>query len=347
MRYRIFGHGTGLRVSEQCLGTALFGTAWGYGADADEAARIFDTFADAGGNFVDTADSYQFGDAERILGTLLSGRRDRFVLASKYTLGAHAEANPATTGNSRKNLARSIEDSLGRLATDRLDILWVHMDDTVTASDEIMRGLEDAVRQGKLLYVGFSNFAAWRVARAATLAEWRGWIRPIAIQIEYSLAERGADRELLPMADALGLAVTAWSPLGGGLLTGKYRRGESGRATAFGRIVHREDSPARTALLDTLTDVAGEQGATMSQVALAWLAARGIVPVIGPRTVAQLVDNLGARQVSLTTDQIARLGAASATVLGYPHDFLAEPAQFDAMAGGDPGRIVWPAHPVV
>lgn len=345
MRYRLFGRGTGLRVSELCLGTALFGTSWGYGADLAEASRIFDRFTAVGGTFIDTADSYQFGEAETILGGLLAGRRESFVLASKYTLGSGSQPNVATTGNSRKTLVQSVEASLRRLNTDRIDLYWVHMDDGVTATDEIMRGLDDVVRAGKVIYIGFSDFAAWRVARAATIAELRGWAPVIGLQTEYSLVERTSDRELIPMAQAMGLGIASWSPLGGGLLTGKYRRSEPGRATTFGAVVHREDSPRVTSILDVLASVAEETGASQSQIALAWQCARGIVPIIGPRTLDQLEDNLGASTLTLSCDQLGRLGAASAIQLGFPHDFLADPAQFNVLAGGNPDAIIWPEQP--
>lgn len=268
-----------------------------------------------------------------------------FVLASKYSLGSGPRPSVATTGNSRKTLVQSVEASLRRLNTDRIDLYWVHMDDGITASEEIVRGLDDVVRAGKVIYVGFSDFAAWRVARAATIAELRGWAPVIGIQTEYSLVERTSDRELIPMAQAMGLGIASWSPLGGGLLTGKYRRGEPGRATTFGAIVHREDSPRITAILDALTIVAEETNASLSQVALAWQCARGIVPIVGPRTVDQLDDNLGASAVTLTGDQLGRLGAASAVPLGFPHDFLADPMQFNTLAGGNPDAIIWPDQP--
>jgi len=346
VRYQLFGRGTGLRVSELCLGTALFGTSWGYGAAFDEARRIFDTYVDAGGNFIDTADSYQFGDAETMLGDLLAGRRDQITLASKYTLGAHAAPHVGTTGNSRKNLVQSIEASLKRLRTDRIDLYWVHMADGVTSSEEIMRGLDDLVRAGKILYIGLSDFPAWRAARAATIAEIRGWAPVAGIQTQYSLAERTSDRELLPMAQALGLGIAVWSPLAGGLLTGKYRRGEPGRATTFGAVVHHEDTPRATAILDALETIARDVSATPAQVALSWLRTRDVLPVIGPRTREQLIDNLGAVTLGLDPVQIDLLDRASAITHGFPHDFLAEPAQALVTAGGDPGAIAWPATPV-
>jgi aryl-alcohol dehydrogenase-like predicted oxidoreductase len=346
MRYTSLGRGTGLRVSELALGGALFGTAWGYGAEPAEVARLVDRFVDAGGNFIDTADSYQFGQSEGILATLLPSRRDKLVLASKFTLGAEPQANVATTGNSRKNLVRSVEASLKRLNTDFIDLYWCHMPDGVTASDEIMRGLDDLVRSGKVLYVGLSDFPAWRVARAATLAELRGWAPVAAIQIEYSLVERGADRELLPMAAGLGLGVTAWSPLGGGLLSGKYRRGEAGRATTFGAVVHREDDARKTATVSALIDVAGALGVEPAAVALAWVRAKGVVPIIGPRTLDQLEGNLATVGLTLAPEHLDVLEQASAISLGFPHDFLAEGSQRERLAGGALDRFTSTWGPV-
>lgn len=248
-------------------------------------------------------------------------------------MGAHQGAHVLTTGNSRKNMIQSIEASLKRLKTDYVDIYWVHAADGMTPIDEIIRGLDDLVRAGKILYVGFSDFPAWRIARAATIAELRGWARVAAIQIEYSLAERTSDRELLPMAEALGLGVCGWSPLAGGLLTGKYRQGQTGRATTF-EGVHKEDDSRKAAILDTLFAIALETEATVVQVALAWHRSRGVIPVIGPRTLEQLHDNLGSINLVLDGGQIDRLNSASAISIGFPHDFLAAPLPHDRIAGG-------------
>jgi aryl-alcohol dehydrogenase-like predicted oxidoreductase len=249
-------------------------------------------------------------------------------------------------GNSRKTMVRSVEASLRRLNTDHIDLYWVHMPDGDTSVEEIMRGLDDLVRSGKVLYIGFSDFPAWRVARAATLAELRGWAPVIGLQTEYSLVERTPDRELLPMAQALGLGVVGWSPLGGGLLSGKYRRGETGRATGFGRLIHAEDDPRKTATVDTVLAVADETGATPAQVALAWMGTRGVLPILGPRTRAQLDDNLGAVGLALTGDQIARLDAASAVPLGFPHDMVGAKAQRDRLAAGVPDQVETTPFPI-
>lgn len=204
MRYRIFGERTGLKVSEIVLGAGMFGTAFGYGAPQDEVRRLLQGYVEAGGNFIDTADNYQLGESERLIGEFIAQRRDDFVIASKFSRGATRAPALAALGNNRKAMVQSVEDSLKRLKTDRIDVYFVHMDDGVTPVDEIARGLDDLVRAGKIIYGGLSNFPAWRVATAANTADLRGWAPIAAIQIEYNLLERTPERELLPMADGFG-----------------------------------------------------------------------------------------------------------------------------------------------
>jgi aryl-alcohol dehydrogenase-like predicted oxidoreductase len=343
MRYTIFGRSTGLRVSTLALGTGAFGTAWGYGAEPEEARRIFEGYAQAGGNFIDTADSYQFGQSESLLGDFLASTRDDFVLATKYSLGASAGAGPLATGNSRRAMIQSVEQSLRRLKTDRIDLYWVHMADGMTPIHEVVRGLDDLVRSGKILYAGLSDFPAWQVSQAATLADLRGFAPIAGLQIEYSLVERTPDRELLPMARDLGLGTVTWSPLGGGLLTGKYRRGETGRKTEWKRLIHDEDSAQKTAILDTLEAVARETGAAAGHVAIAWIVAKGLIPILGPRSRAQLDDNLAAAALTLDIGQIRRLDEASAVSLGFPHALLGSVEIRRQLTGGrlelyDPSR---------
>lgn len=305
---------TGLSLSQVALGTANFGQRWGHGADEAQSAAILDAYAEAGGNVLDTADIYQFGESEQILGRLLaSGRRDHFFLATKYTNGAVPKAGPLATGNSRRAMVASVEASLRRLQTDRVDLLWVHHPDGRTPAEEIVRGLDDLARAGKILYAGLSNFPAWRVARAVTLAELTRSVPIAAVQFEYSLVHRASEAELLPATQALGLAAWTWSPLGGGMLTGKYRRGERGRAEALGgKVFQAEDSAQRGAVLDAVLGVADELRVSPDQVAIAWVAGRGVSPLIGPRSLEQLRSNLGATEVVLSDAQRARLDAASA-----------------------------------
>ncbi|GGS74406.1 aldo/keto reductase [Streptomyces cinerochromogenes] len=320
MRYTLFGR-TGLRVSELALGAMTIGEDSGWGAGKDAAARILDTYDDAGGNFVDTANNYASGNSERILGELLAGRRDRFVLASKYTCGTR-DGDPNSAGNHRRNLVHSVEESLRRLGTDRLDVLWVHARDNFTPVDEVMRALDDVVRSGKVLHVGVSDWPAWEIAQANTLAELRGWTCFAGSQLRYSLLERTPERELLPQARAFDLAVFAWAPLAAGRLTGKYRRGEPGRLDAVGLRPEAWEEDVVSAVLD----IAGSGGWSPAQVALAWLLGRpgNVVPIISATKPEQLADNLAATGVRLDADAVARLDEVSAVPLGFPHDFLRE-----------------------
>jgi aryl-alcohol dehydrogenase-like predicted oxidoreductase len=318
MKYNSFGK-TGLRVSQVALGTGNFGTRWGYGADPDTSKAVFSAYAEAGGNFIDTADIYQFGQSEELLGTLLEGRREDFVLATKFTNGAVPDANRLVTGNSRKALVASVEASLKRLKTDRIDIYWVHHPDGITPIDEIIRGFEDLARMGKILYAGLSNFSAWRLARAVTLAELTRAVPIAAAQFEHSLVHREPEADLFPASHALGLGVVSWSPLGGGMLTGKYRQGEKGRAEGFGgRVFQPENSPQRTQILDTVIVIAGELGVSASQVAIAWAGTHGATPIIGPRSLSQLNDNLGALSLELSAEHISRLDTVSSLVPSAP-----------------------------
>lgn len=321
MRYRIFGS-TGLRVSTFALGTGNFGKGWGYGSDASQAEAIYRRYRDAGGNFIDTADQYQFGQAESMLGEFIATDRDDLVLATKFGLGATPEIGLQGSGNSRKAMRACVEASLKRLKTDRIDLLWVHMPDDVTPVSEIARGMDDLVRAGKVLYWGLSDFPAWRVSSAATLAELRGWAPLAAVQLEYSLVERSSERELLPMAEAFDLGVVGWSPLGGGLLTGKYRRGEQGRAQGLAAVIHDEDDARKTAIVDALLRISDETGVAAGQIAIAWVLAQGVLPILGPRTVEQLDDNLASLAVQLTSDHIAQLNTASAFTKGFPFNIV-------------------------
>jgi aryl-alcohol dehydrogenase-like predicted oxidoreductase len=305
---------------------------------------MFEGYAEAGGNFLDTADAYQSGESETLIGEFVGANRDDFVISTKYSHGAGASPSLGTTGNSRKNMLRSLDKSLRRLKTDYVDLYWVHMPDGVTDIEEIMRGFDDLVRSGKILYAGLSNFPAWRVASASTLAAVRGWAPLAGVQVEYSLVERSSDRDILPMADAHGLGVAGWSPLGGGLLTGKYRRGEEGRATTWKNLIHAEDTEQRGRILDALEAISRETDTNPGRVALAWVLAKGIIPIIGPRTRAQVDDNLAATALSLSEDQVRRLDEVSAISVGYPHDFFHRfPGEWQALAAGRP-ELVEPSN---
>ena len=349
MRYTSFGRRTGLRVSEYALGTGNFGTAWSSGVDTVDARAIFDRFAEAGGTFLDAAAMYQGGQSESMLGDMLSTSRDHFVLSSKYGMGDPVDPARAKNGASRKAMIASVEASLQRLGTDYLDLFWVHFPDEFTPIDEILRGLDDLVRAGKIHHGALSNFPAWRVALAAKEADLRDWSPIVGVQMEYSLAERSAERELLPMVEALGLAANLWSPLAGGLLTGKYRTSGEGRKTDPSRFVPAESAQA-AAVIDTVLAVAAEIGASAAQVSMAWLRERGnrsaatLVPIIGPRTMTQLEDYLAALDIGLSADQYTRLDQVSAPSLGVPHEINAMTR--DTLLDGEPQQFVLPPVPV-
>jgi aryl-alcohol dehydrogenase-like predicted oxidoreductase len=327
MEHFTFGRNNGLRVSALALGAGNFGTRWGYGADADTARALVDRFADAGGTAIDTAASYQVGESEENLGRILAGRRDQFTIATKFAIGGTSEGSGVLqTGNGRRAMFRSVEDSLRRLDTDYIDLLYVHFPDFVTPIEEIVRAFDDLASAGKILYAGLSNFPAWMTSRGVTLAELRGWTPISAVQFEYSLVERSGDRDNLPMAEALGVGAALWSPLGGGLLTGKYRSSSAGRLTEWNRLVHAEDEPVKAATVDAVLHAADELGVPPARVAVAWLLERarrsptGVVPVIGPRTVEQLDDYIAALDVDLGAEIYDRLDLASRISLGQPQE---------------------------
>ena len=295
MRYRLLGN-NGLRVSEAALGTMTFGEDWGWGAAEDEARKVYDAFRKAGGNFIDTANLYTNGTSESFLSEFTQGDRQSVVMATKYSNAAPG-TDPNAAGNQRKNMVQAAEASLKRLRTDYIDLYWVHIWDQITPAEEVMRGLDDLVRQGKVLYVGISDAPAWWIAQANTLAHLRGWSPFIGLQIEYSLIERTVERELIPMAKALNLGLTAWSPLAGGVLTGKYHghgSSEPGRMSnemMKGFLPEQRRADRIVAAVKTVSD---ETGRSMAQVALAWLRYRPVpvIPIVGARKLSQLQDNL-------------------------------------------------------
>jgi aryl-alcohol dehydrogenase-like predicted oxidoreductase len=341
--YRLLGR-SGLRVSPLALGTMTFGSDWGWGASRDEARRIFDTYVDRGGNFIDSANVYTNGSAERLVGEFARNRRDSLVLATKYTMTTRA-GDPNAGGNHRKSMVGSVEDSLRRLGTDYIDLLYLHAWDSTTPVEEVLRAMDDLVRAGKVLYVGISDTPAWQVARMQAIADLRGWSRLAALQIEYSLIERTVERDLIPMAGEMGLGVIPWSPLGSGVLTGKYSRADLGDENGLaGAVGTRKDVAAGSgalterglAIAEVVMKVAGDLGVTPSQVALAWTMRdpRVTAPIIGARTLEQFEDNLGALDLTLPDAALADLEAASAIELGFPHDFLNRPMTRDVMYGG-------------
>jgi aryl-alcohol dehydrogenase-like predicted oxidoreductase len=339
MPLKLFGR-TGLRVSALCLGAMTFGEARAWGADKSESRAVFERFAERGGNFVDTANNYMNGASEEFIGEFVAGRREQFVLGTKYSLTLHPD-DPNGGGNHRKSLVQNLEASLRRLRTDYVDVYWLHAWDFSTPVEEIMRALDDVVRAGKVLYLGISDTPAWIVAWANAIARQRGWTEFSGLQPEYSLAQRDAERDLLPMARAFEMTVTPWSPLANGLLTGKYNSGSGadGRLTA-GRSRNRVTDRG-LAIADVVMSVAAEAGRTPAQVALAWLLHQpgSVIPIVGARRVAQLDDNLGCLDVELTAGQLERLDEASRVELGFPHDFIGSTAILDQVHGNTYSRF--------
>ncbi|MES2898969.1 MAG: aldo/keto reductase [Pseudomonadota bacterium] len=324
MRYRLLGN-SGLRVSELAYGIMNFGThAWGT-PDADVCAALYHAYREAGGNFIDTANEvYADGRSEQFLGQLIAGHRDEVIIGSKFSFHLPGSANANIAGNHRKSMMRSVEASLKRLDTDFIDVLWVHGWDTLTPVDEMMRGLDDLVRHGKVQYVGISNAPAWLVAQANTMAELRNWTRFVGLQVEYNLLERDVEHELLPMARALGLGVLAYSPLASGILSGKYNsQADTGaRRLDINTFMAAVDQRALS-VASAVVVMARELGRTPSQVALAWLRAQAcVIPIIGARTPAQLQDNLACLDLALTVEQVEELSAASVKRTPYPHRFI-------------------------
>jgi len=340
--YRLLGR-SGLRVSPLSLGTMTFGSDWGWGADSEEARRIFDFYVDHGGNFIDTSVNYTDGAAERFLGEFVGEKRERVVLATKFTM-AREPGNPNSGGNHRLNMVRSVEQSLRQLATDRIDLLYLHGWDMTTRPDEVMRALDDLIRSGTILYAGICNTPAWRIAEMQTFADLRGWSPFVALQIEYSLVERTVEHELMPMAAAMGLGVLPWSPLGGGVLTGKYSKTDVQDSRDAGVSPSRKGVIASSGHLNArsieiaqeVRAVADEVGSTPSQIALAWTLANAAVvsPIMGARTLTQAKENLGALDVMLSPEQLTRLNQVSEPEPIFPARFMERPLVQQLIFGG-------------
>ena len=343
MKYRLFGK-SGLRVSEAALGTMTFGQERGWGAPKDESRKVYDAFREAGGNFIDTANIYTDGTSESFLGEFLEGHRDSVVLATKYSNAAPGN-DPNAAGNHRKSMMQAVEASLKRLRTDYIDLYWVHIWDAITPVEEVMRGLDDLVRQGKVLYVGISDVPAWWIAQANTLADLRGWSRFIGLQIPYNLIERTVERELIPMAKALDIGVTAWSPLSNGVLTGKYHGhggSELGRMNSETMKTFMPEQQRATRVVAAVKIVSEQTGCSMAQVALAWLRYRPVpvIPIIGARKLTQLQDNLANLDLELSAEHLKSLEEASRVELGFPQDLYAIKAVGAIRYGGMRDRIL-------
>jgi aryl-alcohol dehydrogenase-like predicted oxidoreductase len=337
MKYKLLGK-SGLRVSELCLGTMTFGEEWGWGSDEKQSREIFDIFAEAGGNFIDTANRYTEGTSERFVGDFIREDRDKWVLATKYTLfDRKGDLNFA--GNHRKNMMRSVEESLKRLKTDFIDVFWVHAWDGTTPIEEILRGLDDLIRSGKVHYIGISDTPAWVVSQANTIANLRGWTEFVGLQVEYSMIQRTVERDLLPMADAFGMSVTNWGAIGGGVLTGKYLNGGAGRVPehSIRRTVAKNDQIAAKSL-----EIAQKMGVPASALAIQWTRQnrKNILPIVGARLPEQLKQTLECLNFEIPADFLAELNQISAIEMGFPHDFLKGAAR-DIMFSGREADLIF------
>ncbi|MBK7107624.1 MAG: aldo/keto reductase [Bacteroidetes bacterium] len=340
MRYKLLGR-SGLRVSEICLGTMTFGEEWGYGANSAESEKIFNTYLEAGGNFIDTANRYTDGTSEKLLGELIkkSGKRNELIIASKYSLIVKMDDGINASGNHRKNMMQSVDESLQRLGLESLDIFYLHAWDYTTHIEEVLRAMDDLVSSGKVMYVAISDTPAWIVSRANAIADLRGWHPFVALQIEYSLLQRSVERELIPMANALDLAVVAWAPIAGGALTGKYLKenDDPKRLKEHSKRL----SEKNMEIAKTVVAIAKELNKQPSQIAIAWVMQQGnnIIPIAGARNAEQLHENLMATEVEFTKEQLERLDEVSKIELGFPHDFLNGAGIRNVLYGGQIDNI--------
>src|SRR6202171_6032171 len=342
-KYRLLGK-SGLRVSEAALGARTVGDEWGWGSPKAEAQKVYETYPEAGGNFIDTANFYTNGTSEKFLGEFVRGHRESVVLATKYSNAAPG-SDPNAAGNHRKNMMQAVEASLKRLQNDYIDLYWVHIWDGITPVEEVMRGLDDLVRQGKILYVGISDAPAWWVAQANTLAELRGWTQFIGLQIEYSLVERTVERELIPMSKALNLGVLAWSPLAKGVLSGKYHgegKADGGRMSNEAMKEFLPEEQHATRIISAMKVVSEQVGRSMAQVALAWLRHQAVpvIPIIGARKVSQLQDNLASLDLELSAEQLKSLDGASRIELGFPQSIYEKEMVRSIRYGGTGDRLL-------
>jgi len=337
LKYKLFGN-TGLKVSELCLGTMTFGTEWGWGCDYDTSKKIFEKYKDFGGNFIDTANVYTFGTSEKYCGEFIKNERDFWVLATKFTLYEDYN-NPNGAGNGRKNMVQSVEKSLKRLDTDYIDILWLHAWDETTKIDEILRGLDDLVSSGKVLYIGISDTPAWIVSKANAIAELKNWSSFAGLQIEYSLIERTPERDLLPMAFSENMAVTPWGAIAGGALTGKYLNNEKGRLPEDSIRLNEKN----TLIAKTVVESAKELGITPAQLAIKWITQQNynFIPIIGATKSTHLEDSLKSTDIKeIPLEIIEKLNEVSAIELGFPHKFLKTDRMKDYIFGGTQSKLI-------
>jgi aryl-alcohol dehydrogenase-like predicted oxidoreductase len=336
MKYTLLGK-SGLKVSELCLGTMGFGTEFGWGADKETSFQIMETYANAGGNFIDTANRYTDGTSERFIGEYVKNNRDHFVIATKYSLHDNM-TNVNASGNNRKNMMRSVEASLKRLDTDFIDLLYLHIWDNLTPIDEVMRGLDDLIRQGKVNYIGISDTPAWVISKGQTLAELMGWSQFVSLQVEYSLLQRTPERELIPMANHFNMTVTPWAPLAGGALTGKYLKGDKGRLPETSKRLN----AANTRIVQEVVAIAEELNVQPAHVALRWTMQQGFkcIPIVGATKVHQVTENLTSLNLTLAAEHLNRLREISKIDLGFPGEFFQEDAVKNVTYGGFYDRII-------
>lgn len=319
MKYKTLGR-SGLHVSELCLGTMTFGEDWGWGASKEESRKIFDAFAEAGGNFIDTSSNYTLGTSERFIGEFIRGERDRWVIATKYSLrvGKGHAHDPNYGGNSRKSMRRNVEESLRRLNTETIDLLYLHMWDFMTPVEEVLQTVDHLIASGKVLYFAFSDTPAWVVSYALAKADAYGWSKPVALQLPYSVLDRGVERAELPMAREHGLGILPWGMLESGVLTGKYSQ-PSDEPRRESDVGEREMKAG-----EVVANVAREAGCSPAQAAINWVRQKPgkVIPILGCRTLAQARDNLACLDFHLTDAQIAELDALADFKMGFPLGFL-------------------------
>lgn len=329
MRYKLLGK-SGLRVSELCFGTMTFGEDWGWGASKETCQQMFDYFAEAGGNFIDTANLYTNGTSETYVGEFIKADREHFVVATKYTLTpaqnqGREEKRPNLMGNQRKNMMQAVEHSLKRLGTDYIDVYYVHAWDFLTPVEEVMRGLDDLVRQGKVLYVAVSDTPAWIITEANTRAELMGWSRFLGIQAPYSLLSRDLERAIMPMARHQDMTVLPWGILSAGVLTGKFLK-DLDAPTRVNPDSVKNMSDKKINIVREVVKIAQEVGRTPSQVAINWVRQQQhraqMIPILGARTMEQMRDNMAVLEWQLEQEQLDRLDKVSEFELGFPHSFI-------------------------
>jgi aryl-alcohol dehydrogenase-like predicted oxidoreductase len=332
MKIKLLGN-SGLRVSEVCLGTMTFGEDWGWGAAHDESRKIFDLFVNKGGNFVDTANNYTNGSAERITGDLIRSDRDYFVLSTKYTLSKRKN-DPNAWGNHKKNMIRSVEASLKNLGTDYIDLYWVHIWDFTTPAEEVMQALDHLVSSGKVLHIGASDTPAWMVSYSNAYSQLMGWQKFDAIQVEYSLLQRTTEYELIPMAKTLHLGIMAWAPLAAGVLTGKYNKPnyDSKRAANIqGRLTEKN-----LKIVEEVINIADEIGKTPAQVAINWVKQQSelIIPILGARKSEQIEEVLEANDFVLDQEHVQRLSEISRPPGVTPNNMFNNTAMVENLIAG-------------